>query len=217
MVQWKKKSNGNRPIPKLDPKMMEKFVDYSFRNWGWSSEKQYQKDLAHQRNLMKSLFDQAKTMSSQLTIKIYYQDLLKSMKRERNYYRRWFQTQYKLGNPASVTGLKYNSETDTFTARCEYELFDKEANTSEKQVEEMIVSEEWVQLAGFAKGVVEHVINMNTGDTGFTPVPEGTEILMTTRKISRVKYVQPSTRWVLDLDEDKTVMLSLSRHLYRFA
>ena len=46
----------------------------------------------------------------------------------------------------------------------------------------MVVLEEWVKLAGFAKGVVEHVISINSG-CGFVPVPEGVKILMNTRKI----------------------------------
>jgi hypothetical protein len=38
----------------------------------------------------------------------------------------------------------------------------------------MVVSEEWVRLAGFANGVVEHVITMDSG-CGFVPVPEGSK------------------------------------------
>jgi hypothetical protein len=32
------------------------------------------------------------------------------------------------------------------------------------------------------------------------PVPEEVEILMNTRKVLRVKYVQPTARWVLELE-----------------
>jgi hypothetical protein len=35
---------------------------------------------------------------------------------------------------------------------------------------------------------------------GFVHVPEGVKILMNTRKVLRVKYVQPTARWVLDLE-----------------
>ncbi len=45
-----------------------------------------------------------------------------------------------------------------------------------------MVSEEWVRLAGFANGVLEHVISMDSG-CGFVPVPEGVKILMNTRKV----------------------------------
>ena len=31
-------------------------------------------------------------------------------------------------------------------------------------------------------------------------MPEGVKILMNTRKVLRVKYVQPTARWVLDLE-----------------
>jgi hypothetical protein len=63
----------------------------------------------------------------------------------------------------------------------------------------MVVSEEWVKLAGFANGAVEHVISMDSG-CGFVPMPEGVEILMNTRKELRVKYVQLTARWVLNLE-----------------
>jgi hypothetical protein len=42
----KEGSNRELPILQLDPKKMEKFVDNSFQNWGWSSNKQFVKDLS---------------------------------------------------------------------------------------------------------------------------------------------------------------------------
>jgi hypothetical protein len=104
-----------------------------------------------------------------------------------------------LGNPAAVRGLKYDQEYDTFTAWCVYKLFQKESNEVEEIEEIMVVSEEWVKLKGFANGVVEHAISMDSG-CGFVPVPEGVKIMMNTRKVLRVKYVQPTARWVLDLE-----------------
>jgi hypothetical protein len=38
-------------------------------------------------------------------------------------------------------------------------------------------------------------MSMDSG-CGFVPVPEGVEILMNTRKLLRVKYVQPTAQWV---------------------
>ena len=55
------------------------------------------------------------------------------------------------------------------------------------------------QTCGFANGVEEHVISMDSG-CGLVPVPEGVKILMNTRKVLQVKYVQPTARWVLDLE-----------------
>jgi hypothetical protein len=105
-----------------------------------------------------------------------------------------------LGNPAAVRGLKYDQESDTFTARCFYKLFQNNESNKVEEIEEiMAVSEEWLKLVGFANGVVEHVISMDSG-CGFVPVPEGVEILMNTRKVQRVKYVQRTARWVLDLE-----------------
>ena len=80
-----------------------------------------------------------------------------------------------------------------------YKAFQKESYKVEEIEEIMVVSEGWVRLAGFANGVVEHVISMDSG-FGFVPVPEGVKILMNPREVQRVKYVQPTARWVLDLE-----------------
>ncbi len=121
----------------------------------------------------------------------YYTNLLQFMKKERRFFRKEFENNYKLGNPAAVRGVKYDQELDTFTAGCACKLFQKESNKVEEITEIMVVSEEWVKLVGFANGVVEHVISMDSG-CGFVPVPEGAKILMNTRKVQRVKYVQPT-------------------------
>lgn len=197
--KWYNSTNNpqQRPVPKLDQKMMEKFVDYSFRNWGWSSNKQYEKDLEEMRKEMNVEMGKAKTDRTRMSIYVYYTELLKAMKKERRHFRKQFQVNYKLGNPAAVHGLKYDRDTNTFTARCVYKTPNKESGDMEEIEEEMEVSEEWLKLAGFADGIVQHVINMNSG-TGFIPVPEGKEILMNTRKVVRVKYVPPTSRWLVD-------------------
>jgi hypothetical protein len=42
------------------------------------------------------------------------------MKKERRFFRKEFENHYKLGNPAAARGLKYDQESDTFTAWCVY-------------------------------------------------------------------------------------------------
>ena len=61
----KEESNRELPIPQLDPKKMEKFVDHSFQNWGWSSNKQLVKDLERQRQIMQIEERKAKTDHTQ--------------------------------------------------------------------------------------------------------------------------------------------------------
>ncbi len=170
------------PVPQLDPQMMEKFVNYSFQSWGRSSNKQFIKDMEKQRTIMKLEQRKAKTDRAKSFIRDHYIDIMRSMKKERRHFRKQFETMYKLGIPAAVRGLKYNQESDTLTARCVFEILDSESNETEELEEEMVVSEEWVKLAGFSTAVVQHLINMNSG-SGFVPVPEGTEILMNTRKV----------------------------------
>jgi hypothetical protein len=64
----KEGSNREFPIPQLDPEKMEKFVDHSFQNWGWSSNKQFVKDLECQRQIMQIEERKAKTNHTQSTI-----------------------------------------------------------------------------------------------------------------------------------------------------
>ena len=98
-----------------------------------------------------------------------------------------------------MRGLKYDQKSDIFTARYLYKVLNKDTNEIDEIEEKMVVTEEWVKRAGFAKGVVEHVISMDSG-CGLIPVPEGVEIVMNTRKVLRVKYVQPTSQWCLDVD-----------------
>jgi hypothetical protein len=62
----KEGSNRELPIPQLDQKKMEKFVVYSFRNWGWSANKQFVKDLERQRQIMQIEERKAKTDHTKL-------------------------------------------------------------------------------------------------------------------------------------------------------
>jgi hypothetical protein len=55
-----------------------------------------------------------------------------------------------LGNSAAVRGLKYDQELDTFIGQCVHKLLQKESNKVEEIDKIMVVSEEWVRLAGFA-------------------------------------------------------------------
>jgi hypothetical protein len=111
----KEGSNRELPIPQLDPKKMEKLVDHCFRNCGWSSNKHFVKDLERQRQIMKIEERKAKTDHTRSMIHHYYTDLLQSMRKERRFFRKEFENNYKLGNSAEVRGLKYDQELDTFT------------------------------------------------------------------------------------------------------
>ena len=157
------------------------------------------KDLEGQHQIMQLEARKAKTDRVQSLIHHYLTDLLRAMKKERKFYRKEFKTNYKLGDPAAVRGLKYDQKSDIFTARCLYKVLNKYTKEIDEIEEKMVVAKEWVKLAGFAKGVVEHVISMDSG-CGYIPVPEGVEIVMNTRKVLRVKYVHPTSRWCLDVE-----------------
>jgi hypothetical protein len=60
----------------------------------------------------------AKTDHTQSIIHHYYTNLLQLMKKERRLFRKEFENNYNLGNPAANRGLKYDQESNSFTARC---------------------------------------------------------------------------------------------------
>jgi hypothetical protein len=134
-------SHRELPILQLDPKKVEKFDNYSFQNWGWSSNKQFIKDMEHQCQIMQIEERKAKTDHTQSMIHHYYTNLLQLMKKERRFFRKEFENNYKLGNSAAVRGLKYDQELDTFTGQCVHNLFQKESNKVEEIKEIMVVSE----------------------------------------------------------------------------
>jgi hypothetical protein len=96
----KEGSNKDLPIPQLDPKTMDKFVNHSFWNWVWSSNKQFAKDLECQRQILQIEERKAKTDHTRSLIHHYYTDLLQSMKKERRFFRKEFASEgaFFLGN-----------------------------------------------------------------------------------------------------------------------
>ena len=56
-----------------------------------------------------------------------------------------------------MRGLKYDQKSDIFTARCLYKVLNKDPNEIDEIEEKMVVTEEWVKLTGYAKGVVGFV------------------------------------------------------------
>ncbi len=195
-MQWhneveteKEGSNKELLISQLDQKKMEKFVDHSFQNWGWSSNKEFAKDLKKERR--KPITHKAwfiittpifcnrwkrKQGSSEKSLKTIINWAILQQLGDSSTIRNWIHSHF---------GVSTN--------------YSKKSNKIEEIEEIMVVSEEWNKLAGFAKGLLKHVISMDSG-CGFVHVPEGVKILMNTRKVLRVKYVQPTARWVLDLE-----------------
>jgi hypothetical protein len=95
-----------------------------------------------------------------------------------------------------VHGLRYNPRKDTFVALLVYIVKTKEGNLEEKE-EKIAVSKDWIKDANYAKGVIQHVINLGNTDE-FVPVPEGEAILIQTQKVHKLRYVHPQIQWVPD-------------------
>ena len=118
------------------------------------------------------------------------------MKKERRRYRRAFELEWMFGTSAMVHGLKYNALDDTFSARLVYSAKSNEGRF-EKKEEVINVSKDWIKDADYASGVIQHVINLGNTDE-FVEVPPGKNIFIHTKKVHKVRYVQPHTQWVLD-------------------
>jgi hypothetical protein len=78
------------------------------RIW-WVSNEQHQKDLQWFCQLMSLNLQNAKSAHQKEIIKLYYTELLKAMKKERQHFRMQFENDYLLDKTTLVTGVKFLS------------------------------------------------------------------------------------------------------------
>ena len=58
--------------------------------------------------------------------------------------------------------------------------------------EDLVVSEEWILGAGFKPGVVvQHVVNLDSSDEGFLPIPGGRSVVFHRKKVTNMRWVPP--------------------------
>ena len=184
--------------PLLDESEMAVYVEQSFLKWGWSSNYEHQQELKKFRERKKIKMMQAgRNEVNRRFWEEHFSRLLLGMKKERRIYTRLFEREWKFGDPAFVCGLKYDPMKDTFTALLRYRTKTKEGTIEEKE-ERIVVSEEWIKGANYAPGIVQHVINLGNVNDAFVPVPPGKRILLQNKKVSRLRYVHPHTRWMLN-------------------
>jgi len=195
--KWRKKGDEkDRSVLLRDKEAMNKFVENRFLYWGWSSTKDHLKNVEKKRAEMQRKIDGCKKKKTKEDYREQYTKEIKFMKKERKKFQRAFELEWTFGTEAMVHGLKYNPREDTFVALLVYNVKTKEGKL-EKKEEKIAVSKDWIKDADYAKGVIQHVINLGNTD-GFVPVPEGETILIHTKKVHKLQYVHPHTRWVVD-------------------
>ena len=105
----------------LNDDAMNQFVNDCFVAWGWSSNEQYLKDLQYFEAKMVYEMEHTKRESERGLIKAYYTDLNKAIQKERRYFRRQFEKEFRLNDLLTVTGLQYNKHTNKFVAKLQHQ------------------------------------------------------------------------------------------------
>ena len=116
----------------LKSEAMLKYVDGRFEAWNWSTNAQHKKDLAYFNEKKIIDMEEAKTESGKEKIRRYYDDLIKAMAKERQYFRRRFENEYCLNDDKTVTGLRYNKRENKFVARVVYQREDPDKSYKKK-------------------------------------------------------------------------------------
>jgi hypothetical protein len=100
---------------------LQKFIDGSFEEWEWSTGAQYEKDLKYFAALEKRDLAAAQTICEKEKITCYYNDLKKAILKERRFFKRQLENEFRLNDVKTVTGLRYNKTTKKFYARLQWQ------------------------------------------------------------------------------------------------
>ena len=174
---------------------MDKFVEANFVRWKWGSTKEHEKKLTDLRTRMNRELAKEKSPKVRLHVKNNIEREITFLKKERKKFTRSFQLEWKFSTNAMVSGLKYNPLTDEFFARLVY--VERGRNGKQVRKEEVIpLSEEWIKEAEYEPGVIQHVINMGAIDDFVEVDPAEKSFNIHTKKVQRLRYVQPKFRYV---------------------
>ena len=196
VTQWRGAENeGQREMTELDRSLMNRFVETSFIKWNWNSNKRFESKMNFLRKRRDS--EMRKCKSKKKRDEVYYDHtkLIDACKKERKWFRLNLEREWKMGQPALLYGLKYDPRKDIFTGR--FQFRDKNSSGAMVDVtEDLVVSEEWIQGAGFKPGVVQHVVNLGSADNSFLPIPGGRSVVFHRKKVTSMRWVPPSVRWL---------------------
>ena len=146
-------------------------------------------------------------MNDKEKIVCYYKDLKKAILKERRFFKRQLENEFRLNDVKTVTCLQYNKTTNIFYAQLQWqdERPEKSHRVKGKKVVpakpksgDIEVSEDWVlNQSGLEDDVIQYIIDFDRED-GFYPVPADMEVKFNDKAIVRVQFVPESTLIVLD-------------------
>ena len=177
----------------LDVDEMEKFVARSFAAWQWDTEDQFKQRLEEYANKRRE--------QPNKTLKTFYLRMIQAVKKERRQARTRFEREYKFSKPALVRGIRYNKDKDQFTARVVFHVWSAEDQVPKEEIEYMQIEEQWFTDNDFDEEMVKHIIDFENDD-GFVSVPTDLKpVMVNQHAISRVKYVPPGVREIIDVSK----------------
>jgi hypothetical protein len=196
VTQWRGAENeGQREMTELDRSLMNRFVETSFIKWNWNSNKRFESKMDFLRKKRDSEMQKYKSKKKRDEVYDDHTKLISACKKERKWFRLNLEREWKMGQPALLYGLKCDPTKDIFTGR--FQFRDKNSQGDMVDVtEDLVVSEEWIQGAGFKPGVVKHVVNLGSADGSFLPIPGGRSIVFHGKKVTSMRWVPPSVRWL---------------------
>jgi hypothetical protein len=131
----------------------------------------------------------AKLAHQKELIKLYYTELLKAMKKERQHFHMQYKNDYLLDESMLLTGVKFVRAEKKFVARVQYT--DANGGFVRRHVE---VSEEWVtKEAGFDDDVMNHVLGLDSNQ-GYFPIPADMQVNVDNKTVLQVKFVPEQRR-----------------------
>ena len=188
-------NDSERVLTDLDRSLMNRFVEDSFKKWNWNSNKQFEAKMTFLRKKRDSEMQKYKSKKKRDAIYEEQTKLIDACKKERKWFRLNLEREWKMGQPALLYGLKYNPAKDIFTGRFQFRDQNSQGNMVDV-TEDLVVSEEWILEAGFKPGVVQHVVNLGSSDEGFLPIPGGRSVVFHRKKVTSMRWVPPSVRWL---------------------
>ena len=192
VTQWQgAEHKGQREMTDLDRSLMNRFVEDSFINWNWNSNKQFESKMKFLRKRHDREMQKYKTQKKKDEMYDYHTKLIKSCKKERKWFRLNLEREWKMGQPALLHSLKYNPRKDIFTGRFQFRDKNREG-TIVNVTEDLVVSEEWINGAGFKPRVVQHVMNLGSVDDNYLTISGGRSVLFHKKNVTSMSWVPPS-------------------------
>ena len=176
----------------MDKEAMNEFVRQKFEEWGWHTHKEH-------NSFMKGLDEELETTTGEAARKE-LERFIKKNKVERKYFTRLLEMEYFLTSDATLVGLKYNKETEKFTASTESKVIDPhnpdETKICFKQLE--LDDDTWVREV-ISEELINKAIEMaSAGHDTFMQIPIGVKTKLLDKAVVRVKCIPYSKSTVVD-------------------